>query len=639
MNQRWSMAWMLSVALLFGAASWGCSSDGDDSADASSETESSASESPDEEGADDEDAAGEEGDEEDTGEPTLSNEDCDNGEDDDGDGLIDCADDDCATNTDCVELEICDNDGDDNGNGLTDCDDPYCLLDSRCAPPCPRWFHCLAQEVLPCTVGTDDCPGVGSDDYVEAWQSCLANEACEMFCDGFVGPEEEAIVDGYINCVVNQCGGDLGDGCNLGACLQQWAPCYYEGEDTCNTYDECIEGCPTGTAGAICEGDCEAAASPAGIIDFVGKSSCVSGQCNVDDNNDLIDSIQCENLATELVCTAIDSSCTAPDLYSDEQDCAGLFSCLADCESFGNLDCVQACSRAVSLDVLGTAAPVASCVISACGTGADRLNPDCLFESAFVDCLDEMNACQGGPFFEVCFNAQDDDQDGNADCDDDECTENDACKASVRMVHMIPGAPNVAATANGDVIAPTIPYGKGIAYELIKRGLVPIGAVPSDDTEADPIANVTALLVERNSYSVVLVGTPDEPDAILLNDNREDDVIFGNLHLRVVHTAPGVGEASVSASSEADGSSTVDGALGFGEASNYLALPVTEEGTAYTIEVDLGGGTVLEAELPALTSGIVITGFIGEQTISDSGYAIYLQFEDGAIATYPLVAD
>src|SRR5262249_27123398 len=45
--------------------------------------------------------------------------------DNDGDGLIDCADSDCAGNPAC-KTEICGNCIDDDGDGLVDSDDPDC---------------------------------------------------------------------------------------------------------------------------------------------------------------------------------------------------------------------------------------------------------------------------------------------------------------------------------------------------------------------------------------------------------------------------------------------------------------------------------------------------------------------------------
>ena len=49
---------------------------------------------------------------------------CDNGIDDDNDGWVDCSDTECFNLTYCIE--ICDNGIDDNGNGLVDGDDPQC---------------------------------------------------------------------------------------------------------------------------------------------------------------------------------------------------------------------------------------------------------------------------------------------------------------------------------------------------------------------------------------------------------------------------------------------------------------------------------------------------------------------------------
>ena len=52
---------------------------------------------------------------------------CDNSRDDDGDGRIDCDDDDCALQPSCLMESSCDDGVDNDGNGLTDCDDPTCV--------------------------------------------------------------------------------------------------------------------------------------------------------------------------------------------------------------------------------------------------------------------------------------------------------------------------------------------------------------------------------------------------------------------------------------------------------------------------------------------------------------------------------
>jgi len=58
---------------------------------------------------------------------------CDNGIDDNGDGLVDCDDPYCFRFPACIQ-EICDNGIDDNGNGLVDCEDPACADALNCQP-------------------------------------------------------------------------------------------------------------------------------------------------------------------------------------------------------------------------------------------------------------------------------------------------------------------------------------------------------------------------------------------------------------------------------------------------------------------------------------------------------------------------
>jgi len=54
---------------------------------------------------------------------------------DDGDGLVDCDDNDCLSEFDCLGVqgsEICDNNIDDDGDGLIDCDDNNCIGHPSC---------------------------------------------------------------------------------------------------------------------------------------------------------------------------------------------------------------------------------------------------------------------------------------------------------------------------------------------------------------------------------------------------------------------------------------------------------------------------------------------------------------------------
>src|SRR6187551_828423 len=72
---------------------------------------------------------------------------CNNNLDDDGDGLVDCRDGNCASKV----CEICDNGRDDDNDGFVDCYDKECSL----SPSCDNFF--LGKDVL-CNVKPDSFP-------------------------------------------------------------------------------------------------------------------------------------------------------------------------------------------------------------------------------------------------------------------------------------------------------------------------------------------------------------------------------------------------------------------------------------------------------------------------------------------------
>lgn len=87
---------------------------------------------------------------------------CDDGVDDDGDGALDCADDDCADDPSCVDVvEICDNGVDDDRDGDMDCMDADCSS----APSCP----------------SEDCIAPGDEDE-DGFSNCADSQCKNKFC-------------------------------------------------------------------------------------------------------------------------------------------------------------------------------------------------------------------------------------------------------------------------------------------------------------------------------------------------------------------------------------------------------------------------------------------------------------------------
>ena len=124
----------------------------------------------------------------DTAPPSAPAEDCANGQDDDADGLADCADPDCE-GFGCPE--DCSNGRDDDGDGLVDCADPGCS-----DPACP-----------------EDCDD-GHDDDGDGYADCADPD-----CDGTGCPEDcrdgrDNDDDGLLDCEDGDCAASCTEDCD-----------------------------------------------------------------------------------------------------------------------------------------------------------------------------------------------------------------------------------------------------------------------------------------------------------------------------------------------------------------------------------------------------------------------------------------
>ena len=102
-------------------------------------------------------------------------ENCTNGIDDNGNGLVDCADMGCVSFPYCY-MERCDNGMDDDGDGLVDCEDSEC--------------DCTPVEI--CNNGIDD-DGDGKTDCQD--EDC--SNFCETDCNNGIDDDEDGFIDYY----------------------------------------------------------------------------------------------------------------------------------------------------------------------------------------------------------------------------------------------------------------------------------------------------------------------------------------------------------------------------------------------------------------------------------------------------------
>ncbi|HSA20035.1 MAG TPA: PPC domain-containing protein, partial [Myxococcota bacterium] len=260
---------------------------------------------------------------------------CDDGADDDGDGLADCADPDCAADPACATgsccvahgtpgcedpgisacvcaqddyccdtewdascvgevdslgcgtcggaAEVCDDGADNDGDGLADCADPDCGTDPGCLDFCPGYTGAsnCCQNSDPCGWAADgycDCEGTCAWDAADcggaleicddgadndgdgladcADADCAADPACLDFCPGYTGADEccqngdpcgwadDAYCDCNATCAwdVNDCAGGT-DFCpgytGASDCCQITDPCGYASDGTCDCDSTC----------------------------------------------------------------------------------------------------------------------------------------------------------------------------------------------------------------------------------------------------------------------------------------------------------------------------------------------------------------------------------------------------------------
>jgi hypothetical protein len=357
------------------------------------------------------------------------NENCGNGKDDDGDGLIDCLDPDCKSHPLCTTPgpEDCVNKRDDDGDTLIDCQDPDCALHPACLAP--------GQEN--CTNGRDD-DGDGLVDCQDP--DCVFHPAC-------VKPGQENCVNGV---------DDDGDGlvdCQDPDCVFHPA-CVKPGQENCvNGVDD------DGDNLVDCQ-DPDCAAHPACVKP--GQENCVNG---ADDDGDGLVDCQDPDCFTHPACVKPGQENCTNKIDDDndnlidckDPDCAGHPACgpsveicvnLKDDDGDGKTDCDDSdCKGHPACIVLDE-----NCTnkLDDDGDGLiDCKDPDCLKHpdcttpgaeicnnnvdddsDGDIDCAD--SDCKGlpiclGPGNEVCDNGKDDDGDGATDCDDPDCKSFPAC--------------------------------------------------------------------------------------------------------------------------------------------------------------------------------------------------------------------
>jgi hypothetical protein len=312
---------------------------------------------------------------EDTG--ISESEDCTNGVDDNGNGLVDCEDTDCDEATDCPE-DACDDLNDDDGDGLIDCEDPDCADNGACKESsCEDGIDndkddttdcddvdCAAAS--PCI--DEDCFNAVDDDN-DGLSDCDDPECIDILecapedCSNHLDDDE----DGLVDCLDPECAGN--------------ADC---GESNCEDgNDEDGDGF-TDCADSEC----------------INNESCVEDDCinGIDDDNDGLSdcadpdcsiAVECvpESCVDYYLCLGVDGCGCTLGVNCPPVDSAEFGACQGAC--YSDNSCNQGCFSVLSPVFQGNLVNFMSCTDDFCLEVPDEETTGCVFDN----CLTEYSKC------------------------------------------------------------------------------------------------------------------------------------------------------------------------------------------------------------------------------------------------------
>lgn len=273
-----------------------------------------------------------------------ASETCDNGIDDDADGLTDCADDDCSTDSYCVDYdldgynvyendcddydpltypgttEVCDDGIDNNCNGLVDCADDGCTADIACTLTCTDTD---SDNYYVEPKGCDNEVGfLGYDD-------CNDNDASIWLYSSYYQDNDE---DGYGSSQ------EAGQACTGGTPQQGYA---LNGDD-CDDSDDTIHLGATEVCGDSIDQNCNGVDKICEVCDNGidedgdGLIDCADNDCDVvcvievcdnlvdDDSDALVDCLDAD-CAADPFCQAVEGDIDGDGIFDLEVDLSAFF--------------------------------------------------------------------------------------------------------------------------------------------------------------------------------------------------------------------------------------------------------------------------------------------------------------------------
>jgi hypothetical protein len=181
--------------------------------------------------------------------------------------------------------------------------------------------------------------------------------------------------------------------------------------------------------------------------------------------------------------------------------------------------------------------------------------------------------------------------------------------AAIRVIHLSPDAPAVDVFANGatPAVVTDLEFPEGTEYLSVPAGTYDFDVAPEGGEPADAVLSVADLELEAgNNYTAVAYDVLASIQALALEDDMSP-VAAGNIRLRVIHVAVGVGEVDIWNVTDPGDPQPLYTDVDFGDVTDYAELPAE----AYTVGIDVDGDADpdLIFEVPALDDGEVVNVF------------------------------
>jgi len=219
---------------------------------------------------------------------------------------------------------------------------------------------------------------------------------------------------------------------------------------------------------------------------------------------------------------------------------------------------------------------------------------------------------------------------GCSDDDDNGVTMPTVGSASLRAAHLSFDAPAVDIFLNeGQAAAVTaLAFEEGTPYLVVDEGTYKLDLAASGSGWQQAVLSVSGLeLGADQSYTAVAYGELNSIQALALLDDLSTPPA-GELRLRAVHTAFGVGEVDIWNITDAQNPGLLYEDVGYGAVGSYYELPAQ----AYTLGFDLDNDASPDVtfDVPALPAGTIANVF----AVRNVGGDVFLiaQLQDGTLA-------